>query len=193
MLEWRPVKDYEGLYEVSNLGQVRSLNYKGNGYIRELKTHPNNRGYLTLLLTKDSTSSRKLVHRLVAEAFIPNPENKLEVNHIDGNKANNSVNNLEWATRQENNVHALNTGLRTALAGKHASFYGKRHTEQTRKKMSQNSVYSKRIRCIETGDIYKSIQEASNITGVNRNSISAVCRGKYKTAGGYRWEYIEGE
>ena len=105
---WKPVKDYEGLYEVSNLGKVKSYWY---GSERFLKLKKDKRNYRLICLCANNEVKTLKVHRLVAQAFIPNPENKLEVNHKDGDKANNSVENLEWCTRSENNKHAFQTGL----------------------------------------------------------------------------------
>lgn len=110
---YKPIKDYEGLYEVSNLGNVKSLSkIRGRALTGErlLKSHIVN-GYVMVTLCKDSKPFNASVHRLIAEAFIPNPENKETINHIDGNKQNNSIDNLEWATQRENNIHAYRTGL----------------------------------------------------------------------------------
>lgn len=110
---YKPVKGYEGLYEVSNLGNVKSLKkVRGRALSGErlLKPHIVN-GYVMVTLCKDSKPFNASVHRLIAEAFIPNPENKETINHIDGNKQNNSIDNLEWATQRENNIHAYRTGL----------------------------------------------------------------------------------
>ena len=106
--EWRPVKGYEGLYEVSNTGKIKSFQW---GKTRILHQNINQRGYHHVILSKNKVKKDLRVHRLVASAFIPNPLNKPEINHIDGNKGNNNVNNLEWATRKENIDHSIKTGL----------------------------------------------------------------------------------
>lgn len=122
---WRDMKDYKGLYQVSNLGRVRSLdkivnsaNQYGAVYTRKrkgkiLKPFIDGKGnYLQVTFYTEGTNKRNyLVHRLVAQEFIPNPDNKLEVNHIDGNKLNNSIDNLEWVTAKENMQHASKNGL----------------------------------------------------------------------------------
>lgn len=99
---WKEIDGYEGRYEVSNYGNVRSLNFRQTGMVKNLKPQPDKKGYLTVGLCKDGGMKWGKIHRLVASAFIPNPDNKPQVNHKDGNKANNCVNNLEWATSATN-------------------------------------------------------------------------------------------
>lgn len=122
---WKPVVGYEGLYEVSNKGRVRSLNRKvsnGHGfYIKEgrvLAISKTTTGYWKVELKKSGEKRRSMkVHRLVAFAFIPNSENKPNINHIDGNPLNNNVENLEWCTQSENMLHANKVGLRKKRNG----------------------------------------------------------------------------
>lgn len=102
---WKDVVGYEGLYQVSNLGRIKS------GYKPIILQSGVCRGYLIVNLYKNKKGLSRKVHRLVAQAFIPNPENKPTVNHKDGNKQNNCVDNLEWATVKEQNIHANKTGL----------------------------------------------------------------------------------
>ena len=112
--EWKPIKGYEGLYEVSNFGRVKSLdriNCCGKRVQSKLFSTQAKKNYITVVLNNDGNSKTFRIHRLVAQAFIPNPENKPCVNHKDGNKQNNHVNNLEWCTHSENMKHAHDTGL----------------------------------------------------------------------------------
>jgi hypothetical protein len=118
---WKPVVGYEGLYEVSDMGRVRSLDkwcpigrygrVKKKGRILKLDQR---HGYMRIMLQNGVRAEKfcSAVHRLVAQAFIPNPMGKCQVNHIDGNKANNTVSNLEWCTPKENMQHAIKTGLK---------------------------------------------------------------------------------
>jgi hypothetical protein len=110
--EWRPIIGYEGLYEVSDLGNVKSLNYKGTRQEKLLKVGKNHKGYLYIILCKKGLKQKNFkVSRLVAKAFIPNPNNLPQVNHLDGDKINNKVENLQWCTNQGNRDHAVENKL----------------------------------------------------------------------------------
>ena len=109
---WKDVVGYEGHYQVSNLGNVKSLHYKHQNFPQVLKPKISYDGYLRVNLAKDGTVKTINIHLLVAKHFIPNPDNKPQINHINGDKNNNSVSNLEWVTGKENIRHAIDTGLR---------------------------------------------------------------------------------
>jgi hypothetical protein len=115
-MEWKDINNFDGSYQVNNLGQVKSVSRLRNGnaiyQLQDTIFKPSIcRGYYEVKLTKNKRKIHKLVHRLVAEAFIPNPDNKPFINHMNGNKTDNRVENLEWCTAQENMNHAINTGL----------------------------------------------------------------------------------
>ncbi len=115
-LTWQPVKNYEGLYEITEAEQVRSLQKRN--YHNILSQRIDRAGYYTVRLSKKGVSSTEYVHRLLAETFIPNPLNKPEVNHKDLNKLNNSLENLEWVTHSENMLHAYKNGAIKCRRGK---------------------------------------------------------------------------
>ena len=171
---WKPIAGYELLYEVSNLGRVKSL--KRNTTVGGIMKLQINRGYVQVSLCKQGRHCTKKLHRLVAEAFLPNPYAKPEVNHKDGNKKNNRVSNLEWSTGSENINHAFSTGLNKA--GKNNKFSSK-----------EVEMYTTNGMFIKT---FPSMMEAQRQTGVNHCNIQGCCVGRNRTAGGYTWRYAEG-
>ena len=194
MEQWKDIEGYEGIYQISSHGRVKSLpRHIKSGPVeftskeKILKPIKSNQGYLSYILCNNGERRQLRAHRLVAQAFIPNPQNKPEVNHIDGNKQNNNVINLEWVTRSENQQHAWDNGLKPRLVGEKNGFYKKHHSEEAKLKLSKQ--HSKPVINIDTGEVYASISEASSKTGINLTSISNCCRGKQIKAGGYRWEY----
>lgn len=189
---WKDIKDYEGKYQVSNLGRVRSLDRKVGNHPRKgkvLKPCVNRNGYLSVnLYSKNTNRKVKSVHRLVAQSFIPNIEGKLEVNHIDGNKQNNKIDNLEWCTMSENKIHAYKTRLRQKirLFGKENGMYQRRGKDSPCSKTVIQ--YNKEMNKIAE---YGSTCEAERKTGICSTNIAKCCRAKAKTAGGYIWKYKE--
>lgn len=164
---WKDIPGYEGLYQASNLGRIRSLHFRG-GKNQKILTPYNVLGYLRIRIFKDKKQKSIGVHRLIALTFILNPENKPEVNHIDGNKTNNIVENLEWVTASENVTHAF------AVLG--VCPHGGRA--------------KKKVKNLDTNEVFNSIKEASDITGCNRTSIISCCKGKYASAKGMHWAYL---
>lgn len=159
---WKDVKEYEGLYQVSNLGNVR--NSKKNILYKSLTS------YYGVKLCKNNIKKFKIIHRLVAEAFIPNPNKLEEVNHKDGNKLNNNVENLEWCTKSENMIHAYKNKL----------------AKPTR--ISPVIQYDLQGNLIKK---YNSIKEA-RLQNKKCSKISDCCIGNRKTAGGFVWKYAKG-
>jgi hypothetical protein len=155
-------------YEVSNLGRVCS--FKGR-YPRILKLRKDRYGYPIVGIYSGRKQVVKKVHQLVAKAFVPNPENKPQVNHIDEDKENNVAENLEWVTCKENNNHGTRNKKVAMRLGKAVVQY------------TTNGVFIAE---------YNSLAEAERVTGIPNNYICQACRGKQKTAGGYLWLYEEG-
>lgn len=172
---WKAIEGYEGLYEISNYGRVKSLDRIGHGGRklkgRILKKAKNKDGYFVVDLDSHGKRKQFRVHRLVATAFIPNPNNYPCVNHKDENKLNNNVDNLEWCTIKYN------------------STYGNAIIKR-QKKRNYYSI-SKRVICIETNTIYDSIGKAAKALKIEKSAISGCCLNKYgyKTAGGYHWKW----
>ena len=162
---WAPVKGFEGLYEVSDRGRIKRV---GGDF---LKGNINSYGYRVVKLTKDGEGKDLKVHRIVAMAFIPNDFNKSSVNHKDGNKDNNCVDNLEWVTKGENNRHA-----REVL-----------NIDYSAKPVWQLSVDGEPL------SLYVNCAVAAKITGVASVLIAACCKGTAKTAGDYCWMYDSGD
>ena len=111
--KWKEIPGYDGDYQVSNLGRIRSFKKWNDGRkSRILKPSTNSYGYHFVMLSKNGKQTPKTIHRLIAKAFIPNPKNKRTINHKNGDKADNKIENLEWATYSENHKHAFKNGLR---------------------------------------------------------------------------------
>ena len=169
---WKDIEGHEGIYQVSNLGRVKSLSREipvaNHGAWRTrtipekiLKLHLNENGYVIIILTKDKVRATKKMHRVVAEAFIPNPENKRCVNHIDGNKENNCVDNLEWVTHKENMEHAVANGLYTCWCeGKHFHWGKGGHSEESKAKMREARKGKKPHSMPHTEEAKRKISEA---------------------------------
>lgn len=186
--QWRDIKGFEGLYQISNIGRVKSLRHKTkkgwrggatsrtpDGIMKTKECCTGNRGkgyqtYLQVKLTKDGKHYHHLLHRLVAEAFVENPQCKKTVNHKNGDRHDNRAENLEWATQSENVKHSYNTLGRKVSVPK-----------------------GKRVMCVETGEIFESEREASRKYGIkNSSQIGSVCIGrkKYGTAAGKHWVFV---
>lgn len=160
---WKDIEGYEGRYQVSNLGRVKRVTTG-----RILKSGKNRGGYLYVNLCKQGVVSNKRIHRLVAQAFIPNPENKPDINHADEDKTNNMVSNLEWATRKEN----LNHGT---------------HNDRVSKTLSI-PVIATNLKTGESKEFYSG-KECARQLGLNSGHITSVLKGRLKQTGGYIFEY----
>ena len=173
---WKDIPGYEGIYQVSILGRVKSFDrvvirknkpeYVLSGKV--LKHHDNGKGYKTVSLCKNGKPKTTYIHRLVAELFVPNPNNLPEINHKDENKANNKANNLEWCSAKYNKNY-----------GNRAKKFG----------ISRGTP----VMCVETGKIYYNCGEAGRKTGISRTRIWACCSGYRNTltVNGQHWIFVE--
>ena len=164
---WHNVKGYEGLYLISTYGRVLSAPRNGTKLEWHILAPHFVRGYIQYELSKNNQKKEYKTHRLVAQAFLYNPEKKREVNHIDGDKYNNRLDNLEWATTSENQIHAhykLGKGIKAV------------------KQLSKDGKLIK---------VWRSIKEASISLGIDGPDISNASRGKRLSAGGYKWQPLE--
>ena len=171
---WRDINEYEGIYQVSNLGNVRSVDrIIDRGFSKlplkgKILSPSNNAGYLFVILSKNCNAKTAFIHRLVAETFIPNPDNLPCVNHKDENPLNNRVDNLEWCTYSYNNSYKR---------------LAKRKGKLKQKIVIQYSLDGDFIKEWENAEI------AANSIGLTTRAIYNCCQGRTKTSGGYKWKY----
>lgn len=162
---WASVKEYPN-YQVSHKGNIRSLNYNRTGVVKNMIPKPDKWGYLICVLRNKNGKKTLHIHRLVSDVFIPNPNRLSQINHIDGDKNNNSINNLEWCSQSYNMNHA------------YKNFLNPRQKGVVQKNSNGNVL-----------NVFRSAHEASRVTGINRGNISNCCIGNTSHAGGYIWEY----
>ena len=170
---WKDVVGYEGLYQVSNLGNVKSLNWRGHGVCKNLTPKLQNSGRYAVQLAQGGKTKYFLIHRIVATAFIPNPHGFNEINHIDENPLNNCASNLEWCD------HLYNVRS-----------YFKNHPDHRRQKGKRINLKVEQLTL--NGEVVRLWENSRTIftqTGMSDWSISECCRGKRKTAYGYKWRY----
>jgi hypothetical protein len=217
---WKDVVGWEGIYLVSDIGNIRSLERKiasGNksgrlikGRIRKLLITEGKYISINLIDKANSRSTRNSVHVFVAKAFIDNPINLTEVNHKDGNKHNNKVDNLEWCTRKENVKHAKDTGLlrprkfsekqKLEMAEKAKSYMHlkdwQKNNKDKMKKMALSASLGqvKKVNQFNKDGVFIkqwfSIAEASRLTNATQTGISKCVKIKQETSGGFKWKYV---
>ena len=201
----KPIKGYEGYYEVDQLGRVYSVNrtitVNDNGRVYDkplsggkMKQGMHSAGYKVVSLTKDGKTKRYYVHRLVAEAFIDNPNNLPFINHKDEDKTNNFADNLEWCTNEYN----INYG--NARAKQARKIKGRRLTEEHKDKIRSgvikicdngNTKLTRQIICLNTGDVYASINNASRELGISRGTLWSACKRQTATKQGLRFMFYD--
>lgn len=184
---WKDVEGYDGKYQISSTGEVKSFSRWSKGKILKGGYSGNPGPYRYIVLVKTCRKDAKMfyIHRLVAQHFIENPHNKAEVNHIDGNTLNNDISNLEWCTRKENAKHASATGL-LSKEGSHKR--GKAHPMS--KPVIQRTADGAFVK------EWESVNQIMRETGIKADRIFRCCSPKYphdKSAAGYKWEYKYGE
>lgn len=224
---WKNIKGYETLYQISDQGNVRALPRKqrmvsstGTEYfitrpkeLRLLKTQSDSKGYLHVSLSKDDRSKDLLVHRIVAEAFIDNPENKPEVNHKNGVKYDNAVTNLEWNTHSENIQHSIHVlgndlGPKVPRSAEHCRKLSeirlgkplpKHHIDAIKrshqpgseavKKQVANNPRRRPVKCVETGQVFESSAAANRYFGFPGTTVSYAVKDGHKVHGQYTFVY----
>ena len=185
---WKDIKGYEGIYRISDLGRIMSVNFGPKNHVNNsepklLKLTKSSSGYLHVQLYKNGKPSTKLVHILVAEAFVENPQGKPEINHIDGNKFNNTPSNLEWVTKSENLKHAARTGLR--INPNKGKFGKDNHCSKPVLQYDLDGNFIKK---------WDSQTEAAKHIGTNPVNISHCTSGRIKMSRNYIWvDYNSGE
>lgn len=172
MMKWLDVSDNSN-YSVSSSGLVKR---KASD---KLCSTRDRKGYLAVDLYKDGERKTKRIHRLVAEAFLPNPDNKPEVNHIDGNRYNNDVSNLEWVTSKENCRHAWDNGLMKPSRG----MLGKKNPNSGRKGIP--------FMIVETGEVFDTLKDCEEAIDGNNRHINDCLRGRQNTHRGYHFKYVD--
>lgn len=193
---WKDIKGYEGYYQASNLGRVRSLDrtvknksFKG----KILKPRYNSKGYTTTALSINGVQKNYLTHRLIALTFIPNPNDYREINHKNEIKDDNSADNLEWCDRVYNmNYGSIKETIRKNVSGVNNPHYGKHHSEETKEKL--RVAHEKKIAQYTKDDelikIWESATQAANALGLTSSAINSCLRNRAKTAGGFVWKYV---
>lgn len=163
---WKDIDGTNGMYQISNYGEVKSFTKFKNGDL--LKPSNFSNGYLFVHIKRNGQRRSNLVHRLVAEAFIPNPERFPQVNHKDENKKNNRADNLEWCDNRYNNI------------------YGTKNQRASEKNKISHCIP---VVCIELNKTFKSAKEAARFVNKSGTNITRACKNIYRTCGGYHWEY----
>ena len=172
---WKDIVGYEGKYQISSLGNIRSLRYNGGNHVRNLVPIDNGHGYLSIALCDGEGKRKKFyIHRLVADAFLDNTDNLPQVNHLDHDRKNNSVDNLEWCSVHDNLLYGTTHSRSVETL---------RATYPSRKAVAQYDVTGNLVA------IFNSTRDAARKTGIDSSSISRCCNNKMNKAGGYNFAF----
>lgn len=189
MEQWKEIPGYDGKYDVSTYGNVRCVNYRRSGKSQNMKLSLSRHNYYMVTLRQQGKNVNRSVHRLVAITWIPNPKNLPEIDHINSDPSDNRVENLRWCTKEENLTNPITIMKRRLVKRKP---YSKNPlTDERRRQISlslskpviQMSLFRKDIK------EYESIIQAGKETNTHPSAINKCCRGKSKSAGGYKWRY----
>lgn len=191
MEKWKEIPGYDGKYEVSTYGNVRCVNYRRSGKSQLMKLQLSKHNYFMITLRQEGKNVNRAVHRLVALTWIPNPNNLPEIDHINSDPSDNRIENLRWCTKQENHQNPATIAKRKLIKPKSKPYSKNPITEQRRRQISlalskpvvQMNLLRKVIREFE------SITQAGKETNAHPSAINKCCRGKAKSAGGYKWRY----
>ena len=181
---WKDIEGYGGRYQVSNLGNVRSLKYRNKECVQNLKPITSKNGYLYVNLNQ----RHKYIHALVANSFLCNSDNKPAIDHVNTFKTDNNVKNLRFATHKENSNNTITlSNISIAQKGKKAWNKGK-----TMSKEIDGYVHprARKVECLETGNIFESAKDASDSLSCDNSAILKCCKGTQRSAGGYHWIYV---
>lgn len=187
---WRDIKGYEEKYQISNLGRVKSLSFNKTGEKKLLKPHDNGNGYLTVCLWKDNRYKHKYIHRLVAEAFLPNPENKPCIDHINTNRDDNRIENLRWCTYSENLMNPI-TNKKSSET--HREIYQGNNNPNYGNRGKSNTLSIPILQLDLFGNIIKlwyGAKETERENNFDASTITKCCKGKKLTHKGFRWVYL---
>ena len=178
---WKDIEGYEGLYKISNLGNVKSIYFNHTKNEKLLSPKLNNTGYLIVHLYKNGVGKFFQVHRIVATSFLNNPNNFTIVNHMDEDKQNNRVDNLEWCTHKYNVQYSVKLNKHRSRNSRKGKFGAYKHDKAVIQKNKHGSIVC----------TYKNVSSAARENGFNNWSIIQCCKRERKTAYGYRWEFVE--